>query len=86
MNKSHYEKWKKWRKNNTNSKFHQLLVLLKLRRSLTLESLEMSEVIAETFLKGFNGVWPTNGIRVAKVEDITGGVKITLTGGEVVES
>lgn len=46
MNKSHYEKWKKWRKNNTNSKFHQLLVLLKLRRSLTLESLEMSEVIA----------------------------------------
>lgn len=33
--KKHFKKWNRWRKSNTNSKIHKLLVLLKLVNSPT---------------------------------------------------
>ena len=39
----HYQQWNRWRKNNLNSKFYKLLVLLKLRRSPTFEAMKAGE-------------------------------------------
>lgn len=51
----HIQKWNEWRKNNLNSPFHKILVLLKLHNSPTFEAFltqkQMSKII-EAFEKG----------------------------------
>ena len=49
--KRHFRKWNEWRKRNLNSKFYQLLILLKVFRSPTFElyitKQEMQEALDE---------------------------------------
>lgn len=49
--KKHFKKWNSWRKYNTNSWLHKILVLLKLRHSPTFENWYYIEDIR----KGFYG-------------------------------
>lgn len=55
--KNRYKIWKIWRKNNKNSKFHQWLVLFKLRPSPTFDNFEVWYYIKEGF-KMWERVWP----------------------------
>lgn len=43
----HYQQWNRWQKHNLNSKFHKILVLLKLKRSPSFEMMKTGERIAE---------------------------------------
>lgn len=55
--KNRYKIWKVWRINNRNSKFHQWLVLFKLKPSPTFDTFEAWYYIKEGF-KMWKIVWP----------------------------
>lgn len=41
----HYQQWNRWQKHNLNSKFHKILVLLKLKHSPSFEMMKVGERI-----------------------------------------
>ena len=47
--KRHFRKWNEWRKQNLNSKFYQLLILLKVFRSPTFELYITKQEMQEAF-------------------------------------
>ena len=42
----HYQQWNRWQKCNLNSRFHKILVLLKLKSSPSFEMMKIGERIA----------------------------------------
>lgn len=42
----HYQQWNRWQKRCMNSRFHKILVLLKLKRSPSFEMMKVGERIA----------------------------------------
>lgn len=67
--KERYKIWKEWRKNNKNSKFHQWLVLFKLRPSPTFDNFEVWYYIRkgfDSFQKWFDGEENNNSTKELK--------------------
>ena len=44
---THIKRWNKWRKNNMNGKLHKFLVLLGIRKSITLQYVLLDEEVDE---------------------------------------
>lgn len=80
--KTHFQKWNRWRKCNGNSKFYQFLVLIKAARSESFKSICSSGFIFEGLMEGIDSqllrTWPKEGYPVLKVEEIDGGINVTI--------
>ena len=44
---THIKRWNKWRKNNMNGKLHKSLVLIGIRKSITLQYILLDEEVDE---------------------------------------
>ncbi len=51
--KTRFKRWNEWRKSNMNSKIHQLLVLLGIRKSPTFELFITQEEWEDSYMRGF---------------------------------